>query len=435
MTLNSYSKSRYGLIGKPKVSILSDLTVLILSINRPTYLERQTAFWSRTPAQILIADGSMAPNPYLQPEILSNPKVKYSWGKGIAERFGWAAQEVHTPFTLVVADDDIFSLEGVVACVHELAQHHDLGTCSGQVLEFGFNEFTKRMSISLSQARPLVTQFKGGTPLTRAIGRGTLYTSFCFYAVQKSLVSRPVWKLLSEFGEPQSLPNNLNNYLYERTYELVSTILADVGTISQVTRLVSSENNPIRETDGTRNISFQDWYQKESSQESINYWYRKVISMPEFIALIPEYEIRLEILQSFVYAIMAEYPYGEGPRKYFNARRYLRRIKFEIEKISVVMEKKRSVRRLRASVLQKNKYLAVDDLLQMSDIGSDGSFDFQGRSIRATELQSAASIVEDFHLRVRKSEQYYRETLKCLSEAYLEGLEGHREEPEHGKSR
>ena len=109
------------------------LTVVIPTYNRPKYLRRSLHYWGRTDFMVIVADGS---EKQFDGEIPSNVSYFHENELNPTLRSFTALQKVRTPYVVLCADDDFFSLKGIFACIDFLNNQSDYASVQGHAIEF-----------------------------------------------------------------------------------------------------------------------------------------------------------------------------------------------------------------------------------------------------------------------------------------------------------
>ena len=129
----------------PEVSsLLSKLTIIIPTYNRPLELERVIEYWRDTPIHVHILDGSE--KPLFSLGVLQNaPSITYHHmpaDKGmtvrdsIAKRILFGSKLSNTDFSAVGCDDDFYTISGLVSSLKILDKKHSIDAVSGRVLTY-----------------------------------------------------------------------------------------------------------------------------------------------------------------------------------------------------------------------------------------------------------------------------------------------------------
>ncbi len=131
-----------------EVELLSQLTIVILTYNRPRELERSIEYWRDTPVTVHILDGSKTPW-FPIGRLRDVPKVNYHHmppenNEGIqgnyCRRMGHATTLPTTKYSALCADDDVFSVSGLNALLRLLENNFEIDAVVGQSLGFYVRE-------------------------------------------------------------------------------------------------------------------------------------------------------------------------------------------------------------------------------------------------------------------------------------------------------
>lgn len=123
-----------------QLELLRDLTIIIPTCNRPLNLERAIEYWRDTPITIHIVDGSDSPA-FPNGLVPGIPTITYhhlpngdgeTWKANYPRRMRFAATLPTTRYSALCADDDAFTLSGLVACVKTLNKNEDIDAIVGQ---------------------------------------------------------------------------------------------------------------------------------------------------------------------------------------------------------------------------------------------------------------------------------------------------------------
>jgi hypothetical protein len=188
-------------------------------------------------------------------------------------------------------------------------------------------------------------------------------------------------------GEPELPPHHINNYLYELTYEFVSTFLAPIKTNTNLMWLRSTENIPLRQIEGPQDIQFRDWVALRSSESAMRDWFEIVTK--DLAPFYPSGDV-LAIRETFEAAIASYLSQDRGRRlpKYLDPQRYKSKFKYEISRF----------------LPKLGRVFGLNLPVRVADIRTGGvpvdwdTHCYEGRLIDTKELQEAAKMISDFHL-------------------------------------
>ncbi len=256
---------------------MSELTLVMLTYNRPQYALRQAKIWANNSfVHLLILDGSSVANEAIINSAYSN--VEYVQKPiNIQERLALASKMIRTEFAAIIGDDDIFLESGLQACVDELKLNSSLVACLGSALSFvprgdtvyfdHIYEGARKRSILFDDTADRIDHhFKEYFPTT-------------VYAV----IRTNVWKnamLVASKAQYSCV------YLSELLFELSVTLQGKSKVISRLMWLRSDENPPIHEKNWNRKLTFLDWFtHPQYSQEVIEFEETAVKSMVDLIGI------------------------------------------------------------------------------------------------------------------------------------------------------
>lgn len=111
-----------------EIDLLSELTVIVLTYDRPLELERAIEYWRDTPVTVLILDGSE--RPWFPLGVSSNvntinyhhvaPNVGEKPTDNYARRLRLSTELVRTKYSALCSDDDFFTIRGLVDAIQAL---------------------------------------------------------------------------------------------------------------------------------------------------------------------------------------------------------------------------------------------------------------------------------------------------------------------------
>ncbi|MCP5081970.1 MAG: TIGR00180 family glycosyltransferase [Alphaproteobacteria bacterium] len=135
--------------------MLDKLTLVIPTYKRHAFALRNMRFWSNTPVQLLVMDGS--DEPISEAELASmGSNISYRHAAvGLVKRIEMALPLVQTEYVALYGDDEFFLKSGLEASIKFLDENPDYITCCGQALGF----------------RPMKTEIQGFRRYKRLDGR------------------------------------------------------------------------------------------------------------------------------------------------------------------------------------------------------------------------------------------------------------------------
>lgn len=113
------------------------LTLVLLTHNRPAFLERALRYYARFPCRLLVLDSSADPQQAL---VESFPQAEYQYFPGdtfaFLDKLKSGVPHVQTPLMAFVPDDDFILGDALQASVEFLTAHPDYSTCHGYCLMY-----------------------------------------------------------------------------------------------------------------------------------------------------------------------------------------------------------------------------------------------------------------------------------------------------------
>lgn len=120
------------------MSLDEQLTLVVLTQDRPAFLRRTLQYYSTLPARVLVLDSSQHANSeiaslFAQVSYLHLPQFAE---RAAQSRIAHGVEQVTTPFMALVSDEDFLVHEGLVQSVDFLAAQPEYGLCHGYCLMY-----------------------------------------------------------------------------------------------------------------------------------------------------------------------------------------------------------------------------------------------------------------------------------------------------------
>jgi glycosyltransferase domain-containing protein len=169
-------------------SLLSKLTILVPTYERPSYALRNIGFWSGSEVTVHILDGSSQQMPAEQRSGFEANIHYHHLPIPLSERLSVACDYVKTDYVALLGDDDFFLPSGLESCLVELEIDCSLVSCMGRCLAFklsgttvvGWPAYTEMTGYQINQEEPK----------ERMVAHMSSYTCSTIYSV----VRAAVWK-------------------------------------------------------------------------------------------------------------------------------------------------------------------------------------------------------------------------------------------------
>ena len=240
--------------------ILRDLTVVILTRNRPGMLRGVIEYWSRWPVSILILDGS---DEILDISSLESGAARISvYSKvDLSDRFQYAASNIRTPFSCLHADDDFTLARGTARAIEWLRENSDFTCVSSDVLLFD----AKPQSWSAPPGRDVISD----NPRDRLVEHFSDYRFSYFYGIQRTIeLCVALQAVATATGNQEYLKRPNGSAGFELGMEICGASLGKLGKSPEVLLLKRMENTPYYMEAQSPN----EWLEDPETQVAVRAW-------------------------------------------------------------------------------------------------------------------------------------------------------------------
>jgi len=253
-----------------EVELLSQLTIVIPTYNRPLALERSIEYWRDTPVTVHILDGSEKPwFPEGNLRDISNISYHYfepksgepKW-QGLRTRHRFAVSLPKTRFSAMFGDDDFFLISGLCAALKTLDQNDQI--CSVTGLTIGFECLDKKTRWGYRNVETRAKNlFESQDVSDRLKSRRWGEWPITFYGVFKT----EIWQKMFELSHRYDFPHIL---VGERLVSAVSLALGPMREIENPLwlRWFGVERVNLEELAGGR-AGFENFLSDPSNQELV----------------------------------------------------------------------------------------------------------------------------------------------------------------------
>jgi glycosyltransferase domain-containing protein len=223
-----------------KRPLLSKLSLVIPSYDRPSFALRSMGYWSGQGVAVHIIDGSPRPiSPSDLDGFAENIHYHYlpaSYVKRLEASFGY----LDTEYVALAGDDEFFIPSGLEACIAELDRQPELVSCMGRCLRFDNTvEGVRGNADYLAMENYSILQ---SDPIERMLAHMHPYTCSTVYSV----VRTPVWRRAVSTYVRKEFPVYA---IGELQIELAICYQGKSRVLPELTWLRSSEVSPTRGTD------------------------------------------------------------------------------------------------------------------------------------------------------------------------------------------
>ena len=213
-----------------EIELLSKLTVVIPTCEKPENLERAIEYWRDTPITVHIVDGSEKPW-FEIGSLLNIPTFTYHHlpakpGEGFldnyARRLRFATSLPVTKYSALCADDDAFTISGLVGILKVFECKPDIDGMVGRAAQYSKAEIKPIWQLRYGDLRNS-SDYLSESVATRLLNRDR--APWLYYGI----VRTPLWKELYQISFKFSLPG-----LNERLMAIVDKSLCRIQIIEKI---------------------------------------------------------------------------------------------------------------------------------------------------------------------------------------------------------
>ena len=185
-----------------EIELLSELTIVIPTCNRPLELERSIEYWRDTPVTVHILDGSDKPW-YPVGQLPGAPNISYHYfepnesevlSANYKNRIRFAAQLPKTRFSALIGEDDFFVISGLYASLKVLSENETI--CSVTGVSVGYENQNQKTNWGLRQVERQDSKSFESTRVTERLKpQQSGQTPIVFYGIFKTEIWRKVFAI------------------------------------------------------------------------------------------------------------------------------------------------------------------------------------------------------------------------------------------------
>ena len=216
-----------------EIELLSQLTIVIPTYNRPLELERSIEYWRETPVTVHILDGSE--KPWFPVGVLPGvPNIFYHYfepkngrtlSRGYENRIRFATKLPTTKFSAMIGDDDFFVISGLCASLKVLSESETI--CSVIGVSVGFENLNRKIKWGLRQVEKRDSEsFKSSNVIDRLNPLRSGETPITYYGIFKTETWKKVFAISYRY--------ELSNVGGERLVHANALALGPLKEIKQV---------------------------------------------------------------------------------------------------------------------------------------------------------------------------------------------------------
>jgi glycosyltransferase domain-containing protein len=235
-------------------SDLSKFTIVVISLNRQRFLQRQIDFWSETNAKLLIIDGSSEPA-VLRISENSASRIRYIHSpKSLSSRFLYSTDLVDTEYAALLPDDEFFVPSAVRSFLDEMESNRSVDAVIGRTIRFTHKGGKLLAAKQYSSFRNPTGEQTRGIEGTKSFWDDDSYVlNYPIYSIMRSDVYKSILKKV--FSSEYS-----NAYAYEIKFHLVFPFFYQSKIVETLYWMRSNENDPISISNFDRTKRFSTWY-------------------------------------------------------------------------------------------------------------------------------------------------------------------------------
>ncbi|MBI11295.1 MAG: hypothetical protein CMM55_17405 [Rhodospirillaceae bacterium] len=235
---------------------LADLTVVVPSRRRQSYLLRQIRYWSHRSVRLVIVDGSEQPlGRSVLDALKSHPRISYVHDpRSMSVRLQRAGQMIGTPFAVMLGDDEFQVPTGLRESIAVLRGNADLVGCMGQVVAFlpvgGFRRLTFHRGYRQMEGFEVCQ----ADPADRLLAAFEEYTMATCYAVLTTSAWRSSWGAVLDYT---------SGHAAEIQQAMAVHLSGGFATTNHLQMLRSVENptDPVADAEADGKIWFPEWWE------------------------------------------------------------------------------------------------------------------------------------------------------------------------------
>jgi glycosyltransferase domain-containing protein len=241
------------------MSLLSKLTIVIPTFNRPEYVIRSIRYWSDYDVTVHVLDGSKVP---IEGQLFSKLGSNINYHHlpiGLMERLYKSINLVDTEYSMMIPDDEFFIPSALESCIKEMKKNHEIVSCAGSAISFRVRDKEVIGNVIYPKLKDHSIMYD--SPLERSVYHMSNYVPSTIFSVMRS----DIWK-----KSIRSL--SYKNYevfvraVGELQFEITSSYLGKCKVIDELMWLRSFENIPIRVQESEETLNIKDFWFKESSR-------------------------------------------------------------------------------------------------------------------------------------------------------------------------
>lgn len=253
-------------ISQSEAGLLSEITVIIFSRNRPAELSRSIRYWSDLNVDCLVLDNS--PNELT--EIPLSPLISYLYCPNLnfSQRALIATEFIKNKYSIICSDDERYTPTALETMIKDLNSDSEILSVGGHAIavgkygplvfgNFAYSQMLHYENLDSNKLNRLKKHF-GQEALVWPIG-----------AMYRIIRSESMKKLLTIFYHCQSISTP---YIYEVTSEIVVTALGKSKYLDFIFWIRNWQTPAINQADWDRKLLFTQWWENKKYVDEKDRW-------------------------------------------------------------------------------------------------------------------------------------------------------------------
>ena len=241
------------------MSLLTSISIVIPTFNRPEYVMRSMRYWSDYDSIVHVFDGSKVP---IDDNLISTLGSNINYHHmpcSLMERLYKSIKVIDTEYSIMISDDEFFIPSALESCIQEMNNNHDIVSCMGLAIFFRVQD--KKMIGNLIYHPLREHSLLQEKPVDRSVYHMSNYVPSTIYSVMRSDIWKQSMRSLSY--------KNFEAYVKaigELQFEITSSYLGKTKIINELLWIRSFENEPIRIQESEATVPIKDFWYKESNK-------------------------------------------------------------------------------------------------------------------------------------------------------------------------
>lgn len=250
---------------------LSNLTIVVISLDRQQCLQRQLNYWKNTNVNLMIIDGSTQPTLLAVGESeLTGFRYVHS-PSSYRDRSLLAAELIETEYVAQLPDDEFFISSALSGFVEILQGDFSVDSIQGRTVRFIERNGELLGAKQYEQFKDSQDKHLTGIEAVKSFWSGNYVNSFPIYSVMRAQAYKKM--IANTYSQPCE-----NAYGYEIRYNLMFPFWFTTKMEDVLFWLRSSENDPVSEIGFNRTEKFSSWFLNPDNLEEKNTFIDQIVA-------------------------------------------------------------------------------------------------------------------------------------------------------------